>query len=365
MVTIEEKKSGALHSKKVELMNVAGNFRMLGLNFHLYKRDEIPSSYEVLNVESENWLKLLDEVKKICSWKPENEFRWDEYILNGKKMERHIVHLDCGITLFKKEDNDSVILYFDSRTDHKLVDRIRAMLESAVSDQPTFQIGYLNTEFNELTVKFRGFQPYEEDLTEYLGEEVVRLRKRIIEEMNASAQSGLYLLHGEPGTGKTSFLKSILASVEKQAIFISPALTDDLTSPSLIGLLMDYPGSVIIIEDAETVLMKRQADNSNAVANLLNLTDGFPADFLNLNIICTFNTQIDNIDPALLREGRLKALHRFKKLNPQQAAKLADHLDLEVEPGKSMTLAEVCNGGGTTMINKSENGKSPQVGFVG
>ncbi|MEX2410176.1 MAG: AAA family ATPase, partial [Candidatus Paceibacterota bacterium] len=124
-----------------------------------------------------------------------------------------------------------------------------------------------------------------------------------------------------------------------------PGFADQLASPDLIGVLMDHPGSVLIIEDAETVLMKRQADNSNAVSNLLNLTDGFPADFLKLNIICTFNTKLDDIDPALLREGRLKGIHEFTKLNINQVQSLAHHLEKEIEITQSMTLAEVCNAG--------------------
>ncbi|SMO48365.1 hypothetical protein [Gracilimonas mengyeensis] len=77
----------------------------------------------------------------------------------------------------------------------------------------------------------------------------------------------------------------------------------------------------------------------------LNLTNGFPADFLKLNIICTFNTKLDDIDPALLREGRLKGIHKFEKLSIPQAEKLADHLGKEIKINQPMTLAEVCNAG--------------------
>ena len=177
-------------------------------------------------------------------------------------------------------------------------------------------------------------------------------------ELKQHGNSGLYLLHGEPGTGKTSFLKTILREVDKKAIFITPALTDELTSPNLIGLLMDHTNSLIVIEDAETVLIKRQADNSNAVSNLLNLTDGFPADFLELNIICTFNTDIGNIDPALIRKGRLKGMMEFKKLSADSARKMAEEFDLTTMITGPMTVAEVWNGGNET-VSPGRNG----IGF--
>jgi ATP-dependent 26S proteasome regulatory subunit len=176
----------------------------------------------------------------------------------------------------------------------------------------------------------------------------------MVEQLRKEHHSGLYLLHGKPGTGKTSFIKSVITRVEKPVIFLSPAMTDNLTSPALIGVLMDNPGSIIVIEDAETVLMKRQGDNSNAVANLLNLTDGFPADFLNLNIICTFNSSLDDIDPALLRKGRLKGIHKFRMLQPEQVKKLAKHLGVKADATKPMSLADVCNGGRTRISLKGK-----------
>ncbi|HBQ61688.1 MAG TPA: AAA family ATPase, partial [Balneolaceae bacterium] len=194
-------------------------------------------------------------------------------------------------------------------------------------------------------VKFRKFTPYEEDLTKFLGAGVETLREEMVASISNKSDSGLYLLHGQPGTGKTSFIKTVLSKVKNKAIYITPGFVEHLSSPDLIGVLMDYPGSVLVIEDAETALMKRQADNTNAVSNLLNLTDGFPADFLKLNIICTFNTKLDDIDPALLREGRLKGIHEFNKLSIPQAKELADHLGKEWEIIRPMTLAEVCNVG--------------------
>lgn len=67
--------------------------------------------------------------------------------------------------------------------------------------------------------------------------------------------------------------------------------------------------------------MKRDEENSNAVSTLLNLADEFTADFLELAIICTFNTRISEIDPALLRKGRLRGMQEFKKLDKSQVKK--------------------------------------------
>jgi ATP-dependent 26S proteasome regulatory subunit len=169
----------------------------------------------------------------------------------------------------------------------------------------------------------------------------------MMNQIESESKKGLYLLYGDPGTGKTSFIKSVLSNINRQAIFITPSMAVHLASPEMIALLSNYPGSVLIIEDAEKILMKREADNSEAVSTILNLSDGFTADFLNLNIICTFNTEINEIDPALLRKGRLKGMQEFKKLDEKAIYNLIKEFGFKLDTVQSMTLAELWNYSGT------------------
>jgi hypothetical protein len=47
---------------------------------------------------------------------------------------------------------------------------------------------------------------------------------------------------------------------------------------------------------------------------------------LNLQIICTFNTDLTNVDEALLRKGRLIAKYEFKALAEQKSQALSNDL---------------------------------------
>jgi ATP-dependent 26S proteasome regulatory subunit len=76
------------------------------------------------------------------------------------------------------------------------------------------------------------------------------------------------------------------------------------------------------------------------VSTLLQLTDGLFSDFLNIKIICTFNTNLDRIDKALLRKGRMIAKYNFTPLSPEKTAALAKKLGHEHVSG-SMTLADI------------------------
>lgn len=143
---------------------------------------------------------------------------------------------------------------------------------------------------------------------------------------------------------------------------------------------MQHPNSILIIEDAENIIRDRQQENflpNQAVANLLNLSDGLLGDAMHQQIICTFNCDVKGIDPALLRDGRLVVQYKFDKLNAQHARRMCVEFGI---PGggedihESITLAEIyarknaamegsMNGlanGNTTTKNKRQLKKNKQ-----
>jgi ATPase family associated with various cellular activities (AAA) len=154
---------------------------------------------------------------------------------------------------------------------------------------------------------------------------------------------GIVLLHGLPGTGKTTYLRYLIGKIKKRVLFVSPSVAGDITSPDFIQLLVSNPNSVLIIEDAENVIMDRKLSGNASVSNLLNISDGLLADFLNVQLICTFNSSLTMVDSALMRKGRLIAKHEFGKLNAEKAQRLSTHLGFDTNIDKPMTIAEITN----------------------
>lgn len=146
-------------------------------------------------------------------------------------------------------------------------------------------------------------------------------------------QKGLFLLFGNPGTGKSSYIKHLINEVDKQFLFIPAQLSHSLGSPEFISILLEHSGrSVIIIEDAENLLISRNQIRSDSLSNLLNLTDGILADTIRIQFICTFNSSITKLDDALLRKGRLSMSYNFEPLTLEKAKQIA--LDLGKEANK-------------------------------
>lgn len=157
--------------------------------------------------------------------------------------------------------------------------------------------------------------------------------------------TGIALLHGVYGSGKTTYLRHLISTIKKRVIYMPPDMANQLSSPAFFNFIRQYPNSVLIIEDAEDILRARMGDHGTApaVSNLLNLSDGIMGDALNIQVVCTFNADIGEIDGALLRPGRLIAKYFFETLSPEKTKALVEkvHGPDEVPPKERMTVAEI------------------------
>ncbi len=98
----------------------------------------------------------------------------------------------------------------------------------------------------------------------------------------------------------------------------------------------------MLIEDAEPLLVSRDENTRiQGITNLLNMTDGLLNDMLGLQIICTFNVPLKQLDKALLRPGRLIARKEFKPLQAFEANILAHSLGITYIFNKPATLSDI------------------------
>lgn len=181
------------------------------------------------------------------------------------------------------------------------------------------------------------------DLGLYYEDDFKNVDEVIQQRLRKEEDKGIVLLHGLPGTGKTTYLRYLIGRIKKRVLFLSPNIAHNLMNPEFIELLIDNPNTVVIIEDAENIIMDRRTTGSSSVSNLLNISDGLLADFLNVQIICTFNSSLTMVDSALMRKGRLIAKYEFGKLSVAKAQALSNHFGYQTAITKPMTIAEVAN----------------------
>lgn len=187
-----------------------------------------------------------------------------------------------------------------------------------------------------------------------------KLLTSLIEESN-----GLYLLHGEPGTGKTYLNRILIQNLckIKKVLLLPSFMIEHLSKPEFIMFLKEHKNIIIIMEDAEFALTDRNAKTGSeiAVSNILNMTDGLFNDIMSTQIIATFNTNLSNIDSALTRVGRLKFEHKFDKLKPDDVKTVSDVLDIKIDSITEMSLAEIYNY--ADYIEKNNSTQNKKIGF--
>ncbi len=205
------------------------------------------------------------------------------------------------------------------------------------------------------------------DLELNYGKKFKPVYEKIIQKIKTN-NKGLYMFHGEPGTGKSSFIKYLTSVVDKEFIFIPTSFIEKfIADPNIFSILVRKKKCVIILEDAEKILVSRDRQENEYISTILNLSDGILSDMIQASIVLTYNCDDAKIDKALKRKGRTLVDYKFDKLNIQESKKLAKKLkftDSQIDSIKeAMSLSEIYNINEDNKYYKEEEKSDRIIGF--
>lgn len=131
-----------------------------------------------------------------------------------------------------------------------------------------------------------------------------------------------YLLHGPPGTGKTSIVRALAAHFGLD-LWYAP-LGDLTKDTSLLSLINDVgPRSILLLEDVDVFHATRARDDEPggiSMAGLLNALDGVATPHGLISFLTTNDVSV--IDDALLRPGRVDLREEIGLPDGEQLARL-------------------------------------------
>jgi hypothetical protein len=330
-------------SKIINASALFDGYLMDGKSLYLHCFNALPNVNYIGNIDGEKAYEAFskhfrDDIECVYQYRwyenKDKEFRFSDTFVVMKN--NCIVEFDPGYCEILHDGTANVFI-------DEVVKKVRHFKER--NKRKPLEMNLVVSHNGRLSLKTMEIKRTRLDLGLYYEDDFKETDETIRQRLNKKNDKGIVLLHGIPGSGKTTYLRYLIGKIRKRVLFLSPSVAGSLTSPDFIQLLMGNPNTVLVIEDAENVIMDRRYRSGSSVSNLLNVSDGLLADCLNIQLICTFNSALSMVDSALMRKGRLIAKYEFGKLSVAKSQRLSQHLGFDTAINKPMTIAEITHPG--------------------
>ncbi len=213
----------------------------------------------------------------------------------------------------------------------------------------------------------------------------VKKQLEVLRDLKSPIEGGkIILMHGQPGTGKTSLIRSLARQwtswchtsyiTDPENFLGHPGamlkvVTWDYSQYIATGVKKEDAYHLLVIEDADELIAgdaKRRS--GQALSRLLNIGDGLVGQSTNLLILITTNVEVGDLNAAVARPGRCLAQIHFSEFEYAEAVEWVKTHHPDVDPnkvlntGKGYTLAELYQVVGNVKQIALEKPEAPRPG---
>lgn len=170
-----------------------------------------------------------------------------------------------------------------------------------------------------------------------------------------------YLLHGSPGTGKTSLIAAVAGEL-KMDLYVMNIAGNGMGDERLAELMRDVrPNSILLMEDVDAAVVNREPTKKEenkeekddeakgvSLSGLLNCLDGITSK--DGGVVFMTTNHRDRLDPALTRPGRIDREIMFGAATEDQVARLYErffphdgtrHVEVYAHVHRGRMMAEI------------------------
>ena len=312
--------------------------------FDFKETESFFDQYEKVNKFTEIICLEIDDIINDKVLLKSTESIYISYIAVDKLTESAVIS-DITIYYSSSEDADEVNEIIKSVSEYKVIDDLEEGHNLNVVSLSNNSIELEEIKYDDIDI---------DNIEEYYSKQTFKDLSKWLKK-SKKQQSGLSILYGKRGTGKSSAIKYLATKLDSNLIFVPNNLVDlTINSSDFSKFLRKHENPILILDDCEMIFNEFFTKSNIIVNNLMQLVDGLLSN--KLSIITIFNVEDKSeIDHNLIECNNLIDIIEFTDLSNSEANQLSELLGYKQKHKNDIRLLDLIKN------NKSDNKK--RLGF--
>lgn len=312
--------------------------------FDFKETENFFDQYEKVNKFTEIICLEIDDIINDKLLLKSTESIYISYIAVDKLTESAVIS-DITIYYSSSEDADEVNEIIKSVSEYQVIDDLEEGHNLNVVSLSNNSIELEEIKYDDIDI---------DNIEEYYSKQTFKDLSKWLKK-SKKQQSGLSILYGKRGTGKSSAIKYLATKLDRNLIFVPNNLVDlTINSSDFSKFLRKHENPILILDDCEMIFNEFFTKSNIIANNLMQLVDGLLSN--KLSIITIFNVEDKSeIDHNLIECNNLIDIIEFTDLSNSEANQLSELLGYKQKHKNDIRLLDLIKN------TKSDNKK--RLGF--